>query len=69
MLAAAGQRGAGATRHQRRRPPEIFPVNFVTPRRAVLFRTAEGTKLVSAAINDKHLASVSRSDIRALRLV
>jgi nitroimidazol reductase NimA-like FMN-containing flavoprotein (pyridoxamine 5'-phosphate oxidase superfamily) len=31
--------------------PEIFPVNFVVQRRTVLFRTAEGTKLMSAAIN------------------
>jgi len=31
--------------------PEIFPVNFVVQHRTVLFRTAEGTKLVSAAIN------------------
>jgi nitroimidazol reductase NimA-like FMN-containing flavoprotein (pyridoxamine 5'-phosphate oxidase superfamily) len=31
--------------------PEIFPVNFVVQNRTVLFRTAEGTKLVSAAIN------------------
>jgi uncharacterized protein len=31
--------------------PEIFPVNYVVQRRTVLFRTAEGTKLVSAAIN------------------
>lgn len=30
---------------------EIFPVNFVVQHRTVLFRTAEGTKLVSAAIN------------------
>ena len=28
--------------------PEIFPVNFVTQRRTVLFRTAQGTKLYSA---------------------
>jgi nitroimidazol reductase NimA-like FMN-containing flavoprotein (pyridoxamine 5'-phosphate oxidase superfamily) len=33
--------------------PEIFPVNFVGQRRTVLFRTAEGTKLVSAAINNR----------------
>jgi uncharacterized protein len=33
--------------------PEIFPVNFVVQRRTVLFRTAEGTKLVSAAINNQ----------------
>jgi uncharacterized protein len=32
--------------------PEIFPVNFVVQRHTVLFRTAEGTKLVSAAINN-----------------
>src|SRR5271169_1899090 len=32
--------------------PEIFPVNFVVQRRTILFRTAEGTKLVSAAINN-----------------
>ena len=31
---------------------EIFPVNFVVQHRSVLFRTAEGTKLVSAAINN-----------------
>lgn len=31
--------------------PEIFPVNFVVQRRTVLFRTAEGTKLISTAIN------------------
>lgn len=31
--------------------PEIFPVNFAVQDRTVLFRTAEGTKLVSTAIN------------------
>ena len=35
--------------------PEIFPVNFVVQRRTVLFRTAEGTKLVSAVINNRVL--------------
>lgn len=35
--------------------PEIFPVNFVVQRRTVLFRTAEGTKLVSSAINNQVL--------------
>ena len=35
--------------------PEIFPVNFVVQHRSVLFRTAEGTKLVSAAINNQVL--------------
>src|ERR1700687_972086 len=33
--------------------PEIFPVNFVTQRRTVLFRTAQGTKLYSAAMSDR----------------
>lgn len=31
--------------------PAIFPVNFVVQHRTVLFRTAEGTKLISATIN------------------
>lgn len=35
--------------------PEIFPVNFVVQHRTILFRTAEGTKLISAAINDRVL--------------
>lgn len=35
--------------------PEIFPVNFVVQRRTVLFRTAEGTKLISSAINKQVL--------------
>jgi len=35
--------------------PEIFPVNFVVQHKTVLFRTAEGTKLVSTAINDRVL--------------
>jgi len=40
--------------------PEIFPVNFVVQRRTILFRTAEGTKLVSAAINDRVLFEVDQ---------
>ena len=32
--------------------PEIFPVNFATQRRTVLFRTAHGTKLHSAVTGD-----------------
>jgi nitroimidazol reductase NimA-like FMN-containing flavoprotein (pyridoxamine 5'-phosphate oxidase superfamily) len=35
--------------------PAIFPLNFVVQHRTVLFRTAEGTKLVSAAINNRVL--------------
>lgn len=33
--------------------PDIFPVNFVVQRRTVLIRTAEGTKLSSAAANQR----------------
>ena len=32
---------------------EIFPVNFVTQRQTVLFRTAQGTKLFSAVMNER----------------
>jgi nitroimidazol reductase NimA-like FMN-containing flavoprotein (pyridoxamine 5'-phosphate oxidase superfamily) len=32
--------------------PEIFPVNFVTQRRTLLFRTAQGTKLYSAVMDN-----------------
>jgi len=38
--------------------PEIFPVNFAVQHRTVLFRTAEGTKLISAAINNSVLFEV-----------
>ena len=31
---------------------EIFPVNFVTQRQTVLFRTAQGTKLYTAVMGD-----------------
>ena len=31
--------------------PEVFPVNFVTQRQTILFRTAEGTKLSSIVLN------------------
>lgn len=34
---------------------EIFPVNFVVQRRTVLFRTAEGTKLISSILSDRVL--------------
>jgi len=42
--------------------PEIFPVNYVVQRRTVLFRTAEGTKLVSTAINNHVLFEVDDHD-------
>lgn len=31
---------------------EIFPINFVVQNKTVLFRTAEGTKLLTAALNE-----------------
>jgi nitroimidazol reductase NimA-like FMN-containing flavoprotein (pyridoxamine 5'-phosphate oxidase superfamily) len=43
--------------------PEIFPVNFVVQHRTVLFRTAEGTKLVSAAINNTVLFEVDDHNV------
>jgi nitroimidazol reductase NimA-like FMN-containing flavoprotein (pyridoxamine 5'-phosphate oxidase superfamily) len=33
--------------------PEIFPVNFVVQRPTVLFRTAEGRKLLSSVMDDR----------------
>lgn len=33
--------------------PDVFPVNFVVQGRTILIRTAEGTKLVSALVNDR----------------
>ncbi|HEX5143923.1 MAG TPA: pyridoxamine 5'-phosphate oxidase family protein [Mycobacterium sp.] len=35
--------------------PEIFPVNYVVQRRTILIRTAEGTKLFGAVMNDQVL--------------
>ncbi|CDO87237.1 pyridoxamine 5'-phosphate oxidase [Mycobacterium triplex] len=32
---------------------EIFPVNFITQRRTLLFRTASGTKLYHAVMSDR----------------
>ena len=34
---------------------EIFPVNFVTQKRSLLFRTAEGTKLFTTVMSDSVL--------------
>jgi nitroimidazol reductase NimA-like FMN-containing flavoprotein (pyridoxamine 5'-phosphate oxidase superfamily) len=42
--------------------PEIFPVNFAVQNRTVLFRTAEGTKLVSTAINHEVLFEADAFD-------
>ena len=44
--------------------PEIFPVNFVVQRRTVLFRTAEGTELVSAVVNNHVLFEADDHGVR-----
>lgn len=43
--------------------PEIFPVNYVVQHRTVLFRTAEGTKLVSTAINHNVLSEADDHNV------
>ena len=43
--------------------PEIFPVNFVVQHHTVLFRTAEGTKLSSAVINNNVLFEVDDHNV------
>jgi nitroimidazol reductase NimA-like FMN-containing flavoprotein (pyridoxamine 5'-phosphate oxidase superfamily) len=43
--------------------PEIFPINYVVQDRTVLFRTAEGTKLVSAAINNHVVFEADDHDV------
>jgi uncharacterized protein len=43
--------------------PEIFPVNYVVQRRTILFRTAEGTKLVSTAINNNVVFEVDDHNV------
>jgi nitroimidazol reductase NimA-like FMN-containing flavoprotein (pyridoxamine 5'-phosphate oxidase superfamily) len=43
--------------------PEIFPVNYVVQRRTILFRTSEGTKLVSAAMNNQVVFEVDEHDV------
>lgn len=42
---------------------EIFPVNFVVQHRTVLFRTAEGTKLISALWNDRALFEADEHNV------
>ncbi|QUR65829.1 pyridoxamine 5'-phosphate oxidase family protein [Mycobacterium spongiae] len=42
--------------------PKIFPVNFAVQNRTVLFRTAEGTKLVSTAMNNQVLFEADDHD-------
>ncbi len=44
---------------------QIFPVNYAVQRRTILFRTAEGTKLVSAAINNEVVFEVDDHNVAA----
>lgn len=43
--------------------PEIFPINFVVQNRTILFRTADGTKLISTAINKNVLFEVDDHNV------
>lgn len=43
--------------------PQIFPVNYAVQRRTILFRTAEGTKLVSTAINNEVVFEVDDHNV------
>ncbi|SOX54388.1 pyridoxamine 5'-phosphate oxidase family protein [Mycobacterium ahvazicum] len=43
--------------------PQIFPVNYAVQRRTILFRTAPGTKLVSAAINNEVVFEVDDHNV------
>lgn len=43
--------------------PEIFPVNYVVQHKTVLFRTDEGTKLVSAAMNNQVLFEADEHNV------
>lgn len=43
--------------------PEIFPVNFVTQRPSLVFRTAGGTKLLSALTNDRVAFEVDEHNV------
>lgn len=43
--------------------PDVFPVNYVVQRRTILFRTGQGTKSVSTAINNRVLFEVDDHDV------
>lgn len=42
--------------------PDVFPVNFVVQNRSILIRTAEGTKLAGAAVNQRVAFEVDDHD-------
>jgi len=43
--------------------PDIFPVNYVVQQRTILIRTAEGTKLASAATNRRVALEADDHDV------
>lgn len=45
--------------------PDIFPVNFVVQRRTILIRTAEGTKLASAVVNQRVAFEADEHNVEA----
>lgn len=44
--------------------PDIVPVNFVVQRKTILIRTAEGTKLAAAMINQRVAFEADDHDVR-----
>jgi nitroimidazol reductase NimA-like FMN-containing flavoprotein (pyridoxamine 5'-phosphate oxidase superfamily) len=45
--------------------PDIFPVNFVVQRKTILIRTAEGTKLTAAVINQRVAFEADEHNVEA----
>ncbi len=43
--------------------PEVFPVNFVVQDKTVLFRTGEGTKLLSTVLNNQVVFEVDDHNV------
>ena len=49
------------------RCPEIFPVNYAVDRETLIFRTAEGTKLLAMVVNPSVAFEVDGYDPQAAR--
>jgi uncharacterized protein len=45
--------------------PDIFPVNFVVQRKTILIRTAEGTKLAAAMVNQRVAFEADEHNVEA----
>jgi nitroimidazol reductase NimA-like FMN-containing flavoprotein (pyridoxamine 5'-phosphate oxidase superfamily) len=52
VLATARRRALRPAGHAVVRDIDIFPINFVVDGRSIVFRTAEGTKLLEMVISD-----------------